>query len=410
MKLVALKLVSLLLLAGVLLALLHFFGLGLANQAVGALGAKLLTEDTAALSPLGYLVLVVLTVLSAYALLPRIRRSRGNLIFAGDHGDVMLELDSVQKTLTKVLRKMEEIRDIKVRVTPDEDREKAEIVAEVVLNHVPGLPTREARRRVSHYLYETAVNLLGLEDLATIDLKVVGVRVDAKATSAEIAAKAAAAVPASAPLAAPEPEAAPEETAYTPEPEADEEWEAEDDAVDTYEPGAMAEPEEEAPAAAAETTAFTFARQPADPVLEEPEKPHLTFEPEHDAMAEAQEEADEPEPGYESEEVTEEYPAEEEVPLAVPVFDAPPVAEEAVEEAAPEPEAVEEPVDASPLPPFAAVSEGADEPAGGLLPPLQDDEDEAPLLPPLSDEDAAEIENGEEDEDTAPDAWRPEKD
>ncbi len=189
MKLFFLKLVSLFSFLGTLLILLLAFGVEPAAEGFAALRPYLSGEGEAfALAPAGYLTAVAILLLSLYALLPRMPRKRQTLVFPGDHGDIVLQLDTVRATLSKILRNMEEVRSIKLDVAPNGDGTQAVISADVVLNRVPGLSTREATRRVSHYIRHAAGNVLGLEDLATIRLNVVGVKVNAKASSKDLLA------------------------------------------------------------------------------------------------------------------------------------------------------------------------------------------------------------------------------
>jgi len=205
MKLLALKLISLLVLLGCVLVLLLTFQVQAVVDAVAYVGPdRLLADgDHLSLSPWGYLLCVVALLLSLYAFLPRWRGTRATLIFPGEHGEVVVQLGTVQATLTKLLRRMDEVNTIELTVRPDQARSKAVIVADITLNRVPGLSTREATRRVSHYITHAAGEILGLEDVATIKLNIRGVKVNAKASSKDLTAVAPAPVAAAAAVAAP---------------------------------------------------------------------------------------------------------------------------------------------------------------------------------------------------------------
>jgi len=121
------------------------------------------------------------------ALLPLKRPRRNNTItFPGSHGNVTLQLDSVEATLSRVVGKLPEVKKINVRVTPSEDNRRAQVTADVWMYKTSGpAGARELANRISDYLADTAVNILGVEDVTNVNLNVRGVIVDPSKTTPE---------------------------------------------------------------------------------------------------------------------------------------------------------------------------------------------------------------------------------
>lgn len=132
-------------------------------------------------SILGLAIGVVLTITGLLGALPLMRPARQRTIsFAGKHGDVTIQLDSIEATLGRVVGKMPEVKKISVTVTPSEDNRRAEVTADVLMyKGAEAAGAREIANRISDYLADTAVNILGVEDITTIRLNVRGIIFDA---------------------------------------------------------------------------------------------------------------------------------------------------------------------------------------------------------------------------------------
>lgn len=128
---------------------------------------------------------LILVVFGLYGFLPRLggKKDHRSVSFTGEHGDVVVHLDMVESTLTRVLSNMPEVKKINVRVDADGKGKKARIVADCVLHDRPEVPAREAADLVNEYLSEAAGNILGVEDVASVKLNITGVEVDAKKSS-----------------------------------------------------------------------------------------------------------------------------------------------------------------------------------------------------------------------------------
>ena len=131
---------------------------------------------------------IVAVVFGIYGFLPRRAKYRKNkkIIYEGPHGEVQIQLNSVEQSLNQVLARMPEIKKINVRVDPQDNGRKAFIRADVVLHQQPGQNARAIASLVSDYIAETATKLLGLEEVATIDLNVTGIIVNSRKSSKAI--------------------------------------------------------------------------------------------------------------------------------------------------------------------------------------------------------------------------------
>lgn len=127
----------------------------------------------------------LMVVFGFYAFIPTFKKRapKRTITFEGEHGDVLIQLDPVQATLTRVLLNMPEIKRVSVKVDPDESGKNALIVADALLQNQPGVSARDTARRVTDYIAESAKSLLGLEELANIRLNVTGIHLNPKASS-----------------------------------------------------------------------------------------------------------------------------------------------------------------------------------------------------------------------------------
>jgi hypothetical protein len=129
----------------------------------------------------------VLAVMGLIALYPSShRRKHKTISFPGIHGNVVIELDSVEATLNRVIGRKPEVKRIKVTVDPSEDNRKARVTADVVLYKGVGTSAREAANRVSNYVSDAAVHILGVEDVTEINLNIRGIMLDAEASSQDL--------------------------------------------------------------------------------------------------------------------------------------------------------------------------------------------------------------------------------
>ena len=131
---------------------------------------------------------VAAIVFGIYGLIPRFSKWRKpkKIAYEGPHGQVQIELDTVESSLNNVLSRMPEVKKIDVVVEPRDGGRSALIRANAVLQHQPGQNARAIAGLVSDYIAETATKMLGLEELATIELNIKGINVNSRKSSKQI--------------------------------------------------------------------------------------------------------------------------------------------------------------------------------------------------------------------------------
>ncbi|HOE66267.1 MAG TPA: hypothetical protein PLO62_07050 [Candidatus Hydrogenedentes bacterium] len=124
---------------------------------------------------LRYVVGAAIVVLALFATLPAWKRRRSNTIsFPGAHGPIVIQLDSVEASLNRTLRGRPEVRKINVRVQPVNDNRQVRITAGVQC-YTTQAGIRETSDRIGEIIKRTAVNLLGVEEVTTVELKINGI-------------------------------------------------------------------------------------------------------------------------------------------------------------------------------------------------------------------------------------------
>ncbi len=200
MKLFILKLLSLVVLCLGALSLAFYLGFAPVTDYIAQLPAQLtqwqqeLPENMAwAKGLLEVRILwligsIIAFVFGAYGLFPRISKWKKSkrISYDGPHGLVQIELDTVEQSLNRVLVRMPEVKKIDVHVEPRDGGRSALIKADAVLQHQPGQNARAIAGLVSDYIAETATKMLGLEELATIELNVKAINVNTRKSSKEI--------------------------------------------------------------------------------------------------------------------------------------------------------------------------------------------------------------------------------
>jgi len=109
----------------------------------------------------------------------RSRNSR-KIEFQSKHGYIVIELDSVQNSLQKAMSKLPEVKSISLQVLPSDNDRKVRIVADAVVNKPPGAGIRETASNLEDKLAASAKRMLGVEDIASLDLNISRVLMNVK--------------------------------------------------------------------------------------------------------------------------------------------------------------------------------------------------------------------------------------
>jgi hypothetical protein len=130
----------------------------------------------------GMTISAAVLLLACYALLP-VMRGKRSITFDEDLGTTTIDLDSNEKILNQVMRKMEEVKSIKIRVNLDKSGEKAVISATGILMNQPNMSARETSSLVKSYIARTAVDMLGMDSDTKVNFRLRGVDMDAQVFS-----------------------------------------------------------------------------------------------------------------------------------------------------------------------------------------------------------------------------------
>ena len=155
------------LLAGLILTLAWLPGIsGLAARLGGFYG-----DGAFSMQLLAGLLLTAVGVLALWPVDGWGRRRR-RLVFPCSHGEVSIQLRSIEDTLTREVGALPEVRRIHVRVLPTTDPRKVAIKADVVLRKGLGSSAPELADSVNRSLEELAKNIFGVEEITFVKLRV----------------------------------------------------------------------------------------------------------------------------------------------------------------------------------------------------------------------------------------------
>lgn len=123
---------------------------------------------------------VALIFIGFIGLMPWGRKRRARQVsFAGPHGDVFYDLDSIENTINRVVGRMPEVKSIASHVALADDR-RVEVSADVVLNP-PGVSARDAASLVSRQIERAAEQMLGEDGVTKVVLHIKKILVDLRA-------------------------------------------------------------------------------------------------------------------------------------------------------------------------------------------------------------------------------------
>lgn len=192
MKMLLMKFCSLLVIALGVLLLVWALGLTPITEPLWMYYGQLMANESVPPIVVQVLVAAVLLVLGLIAFLPggNPRSLRRAVVIPTEHGQVAVQLDALRPVLLKVLRRMPEVRKVKLSIKPPRGKKKAIVTAFVSLRQQAKLDLRQHVDLITQHIAETAVKLLGIENLVDIEVFVDGIKVDAKAAAREVLASA----------------------------------------------------------------------------------------------------------------------------------------------------------------------------------------------------------------------------
>ncbi len=93
------------------------------------------------------------------------KRRKKSITFAGAHGDVTIELESIEGVIEKVAYKLPEVKAISVRLEPTDARSRVMVLAETALMKDADADARMVTDRVQEYIKEHTRKILGVQDV-----------------------------------------------------------------------------------------------------------------------------------------------------------------------------------------------------------------------------------------------------
>ncbi|HOF39173.1 MAG TPA: hypothetical protein PLD73_03800 [Candidatus Hydrogenedentes bacterium] len=141
-----------------------------------ALLTSRLPDNTALRWALG----VALIIAGLIGLIPWPKRARDSrkIAFKGAHGNVSIQLDSVEQTLNRAARKISEAKRINARITPSDNARNVHIQADVTLRKPANVSARDVEARVSAFIVDQTKRILGEETAVTADLNIVDIVIE----------------------------------------------------------------------------------------------------------------------------------------------------------------------------------------------------------------------------------------
>lgn len=123
---------------------------------------------------------IALIVIALIGLIPwpKPSRDRRKIAFKGAHGNVSIQLDSVEQTLNRAARKITEAKRINARITPSDNARNVHIQADVTLRKPANVSAREVEAKVSEFIVDQTKRILGEETAVTADLNIVDIIIE----------------------------------------------------------------------------------------------------------------------------------------------------------------------------------------------------------------------------------------
>ncbi len=123
---------------------------------------------------------VALIIAGLVGLIPWPRRARDSrkIAFKGAHGNVSIQLDSVEQTLNRAARKISEAKRINARITPSDNARNVHIQADVTLRKPANVSARDVEARVSAFIVDQTKRILGEETAVTADLNIIDIVIE----------------------------------------------------------------------------------------------------------------------------------------------------------------------------------------------------------------------------------------
>lgn len=93
------------------------------------------------------------------------KKRRKSITYAGAHGDVTIELESVEGVIEKVAKKLPEVTAISIQLEPTDARSRVMVLAEAWLEKNADTDARQVTDRVQEYIKQHTRKILGVQEV-----------------------------------------------------------------------------------------------------------------------------------------------------------------------------------------------------------------------------------------------------
>jgi hypothetical protein len=123
--------------------------------------------------------------LGLFTLLPfdRFQRKGRGISFGGPTGTVSIQIDPFETSLRKTIAKLPMVKRVAVTVTPKDNDRKVAIEATVSLQKPADASTRETAERLRDFIDKVSRQVLGADEVMTVDVRVEDVLIDPTQTA-----------------------------------------------------------------------------------------------------------------------------------------------------------------------------------------------------------------------------------
>jgi hypothetical protein len=106
-------------------------------------------------------------------------RKKGKQIsFESAHGNVKIHLDSAEMSMVKTLKKLPEVKKLTLNLVPADGNRKVRVTAQATIKKAPGAGAREMAAHLSEQISLLAKNVLGVDEVVSVDLDVKNIAVN----------------------------------------------------------------------------------------------------------------------------------------------------------------------------------------------------------------------------------------
>lgn len=106
-------------------------------------------------------------------IIPLVKTGKARVIkFDGPHGDVTIQLDSVEAAINRAVAQMPEVYKATAKVDSDVNEKEVSVAADVQIYRASNRGARETPSLIQEHIRDVAIGLLGMEEVSTITVNI----------------------------------------------------------------------------------------------------------------------------------------------------------------------------------------------------------------------------------------------